>query len=81
MINALQIIGNMPNFNLYIPANVNDFYGFINDLQSFNFLPTDWIFVWLGLANEIDQSSVTSNNSTNNLTIEDETVDTPKNLF
>jgi hypothetical protein len=81
MINALQIIGNMPNFNLYIPANVNDFYGFINDLQSFNFLPTDWIFVWLGLANEIDQSSVTSNNSTNNIAIEGETVDTTRNLF
>ena len=71
----------MPNFNLYIPANVNDFYGFINDLQSFNFLPTDWIFVRLGLANESETSSLTLNNSTNNLHSEDKTVDTTKNLF
>jgi hypothetical protein len=65
MINALSIIGNMPNFNLYIPANVIDFYGFINNLQSFNFLPTDFIFVWLGLAsNQNEKSSDTSSNST-----------------
>lgn len=30
MINALQIIGNMPKFNLYVPANVLEFYTFIN---------------------------------------------------
>ena len=50
MINALQIIGNMPKFNLYVPANVLEFYTFINNVQSFNFLPTDKIFVWLHLA-------------------------------
>ncbi len=55
MINALQIIGNFLNLNLYIPANVIDFYGFINDIQTFNFINTNKIFEWLGLArNQID---------------------------
>ena len=55
----------MPKFNLFIPANVIDFYEFINNLQSFNFLPTDKIFVWLGLASEKeDNSTATSTNST-----------------
>ncbi len=72
MINALQIIGNLPNFNLYIPANVIQFYEFINDLQSFNFLPTDTVFVWLDLANnQNDESSYTTNNQTRNLFEED----------
>jgi hypothetical protein len=29
MINTMQIIGNMPNFNLFIPANVESFFTFI----------------------------------------------------
>ena len=42
----------MPNLNLYVPANVIDFYTYINNLQSFKFLPTDKIFEWLGLESD-----------------------------
>jgi hypothetical protein len=57
MINALQIIGSLSNFNLYIPANVIDFYGFIINIQTFNFIPTDRIFVLLSLASSQDEES------------------------
>jgi hypothetical protein len=53
----------MPEFNLYIPANVLDFYEFINDLQSFKVLPTDDIFVWLGLAIEQEDNTNTTTSS------------------
>ena len=65
MINALQIIGNMPKFNLYVPANVLEFYTFINNVQSFNFLPTDKIFVWLHLAKLKDETVISGETETN----------------
>jgi hypothetical protein len=63
----------MPRFNLYIPANVIDFYGFINNLQSFKVIPTDEIFVWLGLASDKEDNTNTtaSSNSTRLLVQED----------
>jgi hypothetical protein len=67
VINALQIIGSLPNLNLYIPANVIDFYGFVNDIQTLNFISTDKIFVLLNLAIDNDESSFTPNNSARNL--------------
>jgi hypothetical protein len=68
MINALQIIGSLSSFNLYIPANVIDFYGFINNIQTFNFIPTDKIFVSLSLArDQNEESNFISSNSTRNL--------------
>ena len=39
LINGIQIISYLPFFNTMVPANVISFYSFINDLQSFNFLP------------------------------------------
>ena len=47
----------MPNFNLYIPANVIEFYQFINDIQTFNFIPTEKIFVWLHLVSDQNDKS------------------------
>ena len=68
MINALQIIGSLSSFNLYIPANVIDFYGFINNIQTFNFIPTDKIFASLSLArDQNEESNFISSNSTRNL--------------
>ena len=40
----------MPNFKLYFPANVLSFYDFINNLETFNIVPTDWIFDLLGMS-------------------------------
>ena len=41
MINALQIIGKLPMFNTYTPANVNALFGFIENISSFKIIPTD----------------------------------------
>ncbi len=81
MINALQIIGNMPNFYLYIPANVLDFYEFINNLQSFNFLPTDQIFVWLSLASVQEDDINDSNNPVRSFVQEDANLKATYNIF
>ena len=67
-------MGSIPKLNLYIPANVLDFYGFITDIQTFNFISTDKIFIWLKLANDqSDKSNFTLGNTTRNFTLEDET--------
>ena len=71
----------MPKFYLYIPANVLDFYEFINNLQSFNFLPTDLIFVWLGLASAQDDNINASNNSVRSLVQEDHYLQATQNIF
>ena len=41
--NALQIIGKLPMFNSYTPANVNALFGFIENISSFKIIPTDSI--------------------------------------
>ena len=72
----------MPKFNLYTPANVKEFYGLVNDIQTLNFIPTDTIFVWLSLASDQnDQNNLTISNSTRILTEEDDTVEVKKSLF
>ena len=72
----------MPKFNLYTPANVKEFYGLVNDIQTLNFIPTDTIFVWLSLANDQnDQNNLTISNSTRILAEEDNTVEVKKSLF
>ncbi len=72
----------MPKFNLYTPANVKEFYGLVNDIQTLNFIPTDTIFVWLSLANDQnDQNNLTISNSTRILVEEDVTVEVKKSLF
>jgi hypothetical protein len=43
MMNALQIIGKLPMFNSYTPANVNALFGFIENISSFKIIPTDSI--------------------------------------
>ena len=82
MINALKIIGSLSKFNLYIPANVIDFYGFINEIQTFNFIPTEKIFLWLSLTkDQNNKSNFTLNNSTRNLAEVDNTLADTKSLF
>ncbi len=34
----------MPYFNLYMPANAQNFFTLINDVANLNILPTDKIF-------------------------------------
>jgi len=41
MINALQIISQLPNFNLKMPANAEEFFIFINDISSFKVISFD----------------------------------------
>ena len=43
MVNALQIIGHLPLFSIYIPANALLFVNSIMDLQNFSFIPTAWL--------------------------------------
>ena len=71
----------MPKFYLYIPANVLDFYEFINNLQSFNFLPTDQIFVWMGLASVQEDNIDASNNPVRSLVQEDAFLQATYNIF
>ena len=40
MINALQIIAYMTYLNVYFPANVEIFFGFIINLSEFDIFPT-----------------------------------------
>jgi len=54
MINALQIISHLPYFNVYMPANAQIFYTFMNNISNFDVIPTDSIFQWLGLGSEED---------------------------
>ena len=39
LINAIQIISYLPEFNTMVPANVVSFYSFLNNIQNYNFLP------------------------------------------
>jgi hypothetical protein len=43
MINALQIIVNVPLFTINFPANAKMFYTFIQSIASFNIIPMDTI--------------------------------------
>ena len=54
MINALQIIGKLPMFNTYTPANVNELFGFIENISSFKIIPTDYIIKAILSENVID---------------------------
>ena len=47
MINALQIIGNLPLFNLYIPASAQVFFKVVTDLAKFDIIPSRLIIEWL----------------------------------
>jgi hypothetical protein len=72
----------MPKFNLYIPANVIEFYDYINDVQTFDFFSTDQIFVWLNLAkNQNDQNNLTEKNSIRNLSEEYNNLEDTRSLF
>ena len=51
MLNSLQIVDHLTDFNVYIPANVKNFYTCIHDLQSFKFFPTDNLFEKMNLSN------------------------------
>jgi hypothetical protein len=49
----------MTDMNIYVPANVVDFYTFIHNLASFNFIPADKVFEWLGISTQnLDQDSI-----------------------
>lgn len=39
LINGIQVISYLTFFTTMVPANVSSFYEFLNDLQTFNFLP------------------------------------------
>jgi hypothetical protein len=41
---VLQIIGHLTLFNVYLPANVYEFYQTIQDLANFDFIPTDTVY-------------------------------------
>jgi len=41
MVNNMQIIGKLPLFNIYVPANVIALFKFIDDIASFKIIPTD----------------------------------------
>lgn len=47
MVNGLQIISNLPKFNLLVPANVIAFYDWVNNLSNFDILPTDTIIAFI----------------------------------
>lgn len=41
MINVMQLIVKMPLLNITFPQNAATFYTFINEISSFNLIPTD----------------------------------------
>jgi hypothetical protein len=41
MINVMQLIVKMPLLNITFPQNAATFYNFINEISSFNLIPTD----------------------------------------
>lgn len=43
MINGLQIIGHLPMFNVFMPANAEAFFGALLNLSDFKVIPTDWV--------------------------------------
>lgn len=53
LINGIQIISYLPYFNTMVPANVISFYEFINDMQTFNFIP-------FSLDNAMDSIGITA---------------------
>lgn len=43
MVNVLQIIINMPLYNIQFPSNALVFFGVIMNIANFNVIPADWI--------------------------------------
>ena len=43
MINVMQIIVNMPLFNINFPSNAVFFYSFLVDISNFNLIPQSFI--------------------------------------
>jgi hypothetical protein len=41
MINVMQLIVKMPLLNITFPQNAATFYNFINEISSFNLIPTE----------------------------------------
>ena len=43
MINALQIIGHLPFFNVFMPASAEMFFDIVQELMEFDIIPTDFV--------------------------------------